>query len=68
MSIKTTIIRAIYIDGSKYIWKAYKCQSSGYWFLVDPDKYEKCLEKTWVDSVPVINRILENHGMKAKVS
>lgn len=65
---RTTTIRAIYKDGTKYTWTAYRCRETGYWFLVDPDKYERCLEKTWADSVPIINRILENHGMTAKVS
>lgn len=32
------------------------------WMLRDLDGYVRCLERTWVDSLPVLRRIVENYG------
>jgi hypothetical protein len=68
-----TTIRAVYTGtgedhGKTFTWKAYRCTASRYWVLMDWMGYERYLEKTWTDSVPIIQRIIENHGMTAKIS
>jgi hypothetical protein len=38
------------------------------WFLEDYTGYVRTLERNWLDSVPRIRMILENHGMTAEIS
>ena len=53
-------------DGSKYLWAFRK--DGKYWVLRDYTGYERTLEKTWRDSVPIIHTILDNYGMHAIIN
>jgi hypothetical protein len=53
-------------DDSKHLWAFGK--DGQYWTLRDHTGYERTLEKTWADSVPMIHLILENHGMFSEIS
>jgi hypothetical protein len=48
-------------------WKVYREAQHG-WFLVDPAGYERFTGKNWLESIPVINLILDNHGESFRVS
>lgn len=48
-------------------WSCYRDVKYG-WFLVSPDHYERFVGMTWLDSVPQINLVLDNHGINYKVS
>jgi len=70
-NIKKTSIRAKYIgsgpdNGKCFNWKFYRDNYG--WTLVDPNGYERFIGKTWLESVPVIQRVLSNHGMEAEIS
>lgn len=70
--MKTTSFNATYYGpgedyGKKFKWSFYRDGKHG-WFLRDYNGYERCLEKTWRDSIPVIKRILSNHNMEAEIS
>jgi len=70
--VKKTAFTAIYQGtgedhGKKYKWKFYRHPKHG-WMLEDYEGYERPLEKTWIDSLPVIQRILSNHGMTCPLS
>ena len=64
--MKWTRFSARYKDGSKSVWSFRK--DGKYWMLKDYTGYERTLEKTWFDSVPMIHLILENHGMSAAIN
>ena len=69
---KKTSFRAIYHGtggdhGKAFTWKFYRDSKHG-WRLIDYDGYERPLEKTWIDSLPVIQRILANHDMTCTLS
>mgnify|MGYP000845980654 FL=1 len=53
--------------GKKYKWKFYRHPKHG-WMLEDCEGYERPLEKTWIDSLPLIRRILSNHDMSCPLS
>jgi hypothetical protein len=70
--MKTTSFKAIYQGtgedhGKSFTWKFYRDPKHG-WSLIDYNGYERTLEKTWIDSLPVIQRILSNHGMTCPLS
>lgn len=69
---KTTTFTATDAAGNKYKWSFWRDpradNKKGLWFLKDPDGYVRSLENTWIDSVPRIRTILENHDMKADIS
>jgi hypothetical protein len=70
--MKMTSFKAIYEGtgedyGKPFTWKFYRDSKYG-WTLIDFNGYERTLEKTWIDSLPVIRRILSNHGMTCPLS
>ena len=70
--MKKTTFKAEYTGtgedhGKFFTWKFWKHARSG-WILEDWQGYERVLEKTWIDSLPVIQRILSNHGMTCPLS
>jgi hypothetical protein len=54
--------------GHRYSWKFWRDAASQLWFLEDYTGYVRTLERNWLDSVPRIRMILENHGMTAEIS
>ena len=66
--MKKKTFTATYKDGTKYKWSFYRCDQARHWFLVDYNGYERALEENWADSVPVIHRIIRNHGMTCNIS
>lgn len=63
---RTRTFAAFDKDGNRYTWKFWR--DAGYWFLQGPDSYMWTLEPNWLDSVPRIQGILENHGLTAAIS
>lgn len=64
--MRKTTFTATYKDGSKYKW-AFEKDNYGWW-LIDYEGVKRYLEKTWIDSVPIIHLILDNYGMTANIS
>lgn len=72
---KTTTFLATYAGGGEdkgkqFRWAFYRegRLKPPAWVLRDHSGYERILEPTWRDSVPVINRVLTNYGMEADIS
>ena len=70
--MKKISFKAIYTGtgkdhGKPFTWNFYRDAKHG-WTLEDWNGYERTLEKTWIDSLPVIQRILSNHGMTCPLS
>jgi hypothetical protein len=55
-------------SGNKHLWAFWFDKGYRHWFLRDPEGYERCLESTWIDSVPRIKAILANYSMTAEIS
>jgi len=52
--------------GKKYTWAFWR--ENGWWYLSDCDGYVRTLEKTWLESVPLIRLVLSNYDMTANIS
>ena len=63
--MKVTTFAAFDKQGNRYQWAFYRDQE---WMLRDYTGYVRTLGKTWIDSAPKINLILDNHGMSANIS
>lgn len=63
--MKTMRIRLLDNHGTAYFWSAYreKTTSGHFWMLRDHTGYIRACESRWVDSVPRIKAVAENHGL-----
>jgi hypothetical protein len=50
------------------MWAFGRSAKSGVWFLRDHDGYIRTLDRTWIDSAPMIQRTVENYGFTCTVN